>query len=198
MHHDSPVAPLLESAARGTESAWQKIVERYTPLVGSVCRGHGIRGADAEDVAGSVWLRLVANLAGIREPEALPGWLRTTTRHECLMLLRHHSRQIPVDTELGGAGTDPELDAALLGAERRAAARAAFAALPRRDRELLGMLFADPPAPYREISAALGIPVGAIGPTRARCLDRARRTPAIAALLADSHDALIGRRTTAA
>jgi RNA polymerase sigma factor (sigma-70 family) len=195
MDHDSPVAPLLEAAARGSESAWHRIVERYTALVRSVCHGHGIRGADAEDVAGSVWLRLVANLAGIREPEALPGWLRTTTRHECLMLLRHHSRHIPVDTELGGEETEAELDAALLGAERRAAARAAFAALPRRDRQLLAMLFADPPAPYREISATLGIPVGAIGPTRARCLARARRMPAIAALLADPHASLIGRRT---
>jgi RNA polymerase sigma factor (sigma-70 family) len=191
MHHDSPVAPLLESAARGTETAWQKIVERYTPLVVSVCHGHGIRGADADDVGGSVWLRLVANLAGIREPEALPGWLRTTTRHECLTLLRHRSRQIPTDTELGGAETDSELDTALIGAERRAAARAAFAQLPERDRQLLAMLFADPPKPYREISVTLGIPVGAIGPTRARCLARARRTPAIAALLADHHASLI-------
>jgi len=192
MHHDSPVTPLLESAARGTESAWQKIVERYTPLVVSVCQGHGIRGADADDVGGSVWLRLVANLAGIREPEALPGWLRTTTRHECLTLLRHRSRQIPTDTELGGGPeTDSGLDAAMIGAERRAVARAAFAQLPERDRRLLAMLFADPPRPYREISVALGIPVGAIGPTRARCLARARRTPAIAALLADQHVPLI-------
>jgi RNA polymerase sigma factor (sigma-70 family) len=195
MYHDSPVAPLLAGAARGSESAWQKIVERYAPLVQSVCHNHGIRGADAEDIAGSVWLRLVANLAGIREPEALPGWLRTTTRHECLILLRHKTRQIPVDTELGGEETDSGLESALLGAERRAAARAAFAALPRRDRVLLAMLFADPPAPYREISATLGIPVGAIGPTRARCLARARRTPAIAALLADPHASLIDRRT---
>ncbi|HEV2782538.1 MAG TPA: sigma-70 family RNA polymerase sigma factor [Actinophytocola sp.] len=183
MHHDSPVAPLLENAARGMESAWAEIVKRYAPLVFSVCQRYGIGGADAQDVAGSVWLRLVSNLRTIREPEALPGWLLTTARHECLMLLRHKNRQIPTDGALFGAVVDHDIDASLIGDERRAAARAAFAALPPRDRQLLSMLFSDPPKPYKEISSTLGIPVGAIGPTRARCLSRARRTPAIAALL---------------
>jgi len=186
MHYDSPVAPLLESAARGTESAWQEIVARYSPLVLAVCRDYGLSGVDIEDVAGSVWLRLVANVSRIREPEALPGWLRTTVRHECLMLLRHKNRQIPTEGTLIGGTTEPEIDAELIGAERRAAARDAFALLPERDRELLSMLFADPPKPYQEISSALGIPVGAIGPTRARCLARARRTPAVAALLGEA------------
>lgn len=184
MHYDSPVAPLLESAARGTESAWQEIVDRYSPLVIAVCRDYGLHGVDIEDVAGTVWMRLVANLRKIREPEALPGWLRTTIRHECLVLLRHKNRQVPTDSLPTADMFAPEIDAALIGAERCAAARDAFARLPHRDRELLSMLFADPPRPYQEISSVLGIPVGAIGPTRARCLARARRTPAVAALLA--------------
>ena len=41
----------------------------------------------------------------------------------------------------------------------------------------------DPPASYATISVRLGIPVGSIGPTRARCLDKMRRHPAIAALI---------------
>jgi RNA polymerase sigma factor (sigma-70 family) len=184
MHYDSPVPPLLESAARGSESAWQEIVTRYSPLVLAVCRDYGLSGVDIEDIAGSVWLRLVANVSRIREPAALPGWLRTTVRHECLMLLRHKKRQIPTDSStLTDGRTEPEIDAELIGAERRDAARDAVALLPERDRELLAMLFADPPKPYQEISSVLGIPVGAIGPTRARCLARARRTPAVAALL---------------
>lgn len=187
MRNDTPTAPLLESAAQGSESAWREIVDRYTPLVISVCQRHGLSGADAQDVAGAVWLRLVAGLATIREPAALPGWLATTIRHECLMLLRHRNRQIPTDREPSGEPADPAADEALIGAERCTAARQALAALPARDRLLLSMLFSDPPLPYKEISSALGIPVGAIGPTRARCLARARRTPAIAALLADQH-----------
>jgi RNA polymerase sigma factor (sigma-70 family) len=185
MFYDSPVTPLLESAARGTESAWQEIIDRYSPLVLSVCRKYGLTGVDIEDVASAVWLRLVANVRRIREPEALPGWLRTTIRRECLMLLRHKNRQIPTDSTLFGGVTEPEFDASLIAAERRATARDAFAQLPERDRELLSMLFSDPPKPYQEISSTLGIPVGAIGPTRARCLARVRRTPAVAALLAE-------------
>jgi len=174
---------LLENAAGGNESAWREIIDRFSPLVVTICRGYGITGPDAEDVAGSVWLRLVTKLGTIREPDALPGWLRTTVRNECRTLLRHTSRQIPTDTELIGGAVDAEVDSSLIGAERRAAVRDAVERLPARDLELLSMLFADPPKPYKEISSTLGIPVGAIGPTRARCLARARTTPAVAALL---------------
>ena len=183
MCYDSPVRPLLESAARGTESAWREIVERYSPLVLAICRDYGLRGADVEDVAGTVWLQLVVNASHIREPEALPGWLRTTIRHECLLLLRQRNRQVLTDGELIVGVVESEIDASLIGAERGAAARGALAQLPERDRTLLSMLFSDPPRPYQEISSTLGIPVGAIGPTRARCLARARRTPAVAALV---------------
>lgn len=183
MDHDSPVTPLLESAAHGSESAWREIVGRYAPLVSATCRRYRLTEADAEDVCGSVWLRLVAGMKTIREPEALPGWLQTTTRHECLILLRHKNRQFPTSSTLVDEPVDVQLDEALIGEERRAAAHNAVAALPRRDQELLSMLFASPPRTYREISSTLGIPIGAIGPARARCLTRARRTPAIAALL---------------
>jgi RNA polymerase sigma factor (sigma-70 family) len=71
----------------------------------------------------------------------------------------------------------------LLAAERQAALREALAQLTPRDRELIAVLTADPPVPYAEISARLGVPVGSIGPTRLRCLDKLRRYPAIAALI---------------
>jgi RNA polymerase sigma factor (sigma-70 family) len=188
MYYESP-APLLENAARGAEWAWRDIVDRYSTLVSSVCRHYRIRGADAEDVSGAVWLNLVTHLAHIRDAEALPGWLRTTTRHECLRLLRHRNRQIPTDAAMIGDPADPGFDDALIGEERRVAARHAFAQLPPRDQRLLSMLMCDPPRSYREISATLGIPVGSIGPSRARCLARARRAPAVAALLgSDLHD----------
>jgi RNA polymerase sigma factor (sigma-70 family) len=182
MRYDSPVATLLENAARGAEQAWQEIVGRYAPLVFSVCRWHGIRGADADDIAGSVWLRLVANLTAIREPAALPGWLRTTTRRECLTLLGERRREIPQDQDFADL-TEPPADTDLLVAEQHRAVRDAFGDLPERDRQLLALLFSDPPTPYTQISSNLGMPIGAIGPTRARCLARVRRTPAIAALL---------------
>ena len=71
----------------------------------------------------------------------------------------------------------------LLAAERHAALREAFTRLPPRYQQLLTFLMADPPVPYAQISAGLGIPVGAIGPTRGRCMNKLRRDPAIAALM---------------
>jgi RNA polymerase sigma factor (sigma-70 family) len=183
MRDESP-ARLLENAARGAEWAWRDLVARYSSLIHAVCRQHRIDDADAPDVIGAVWLQLVMNLTRIREPAALPGWLRTTTRNECLRLLRHRSRQIPTDSTAFADAEGPAPDATVIGAERLVAARRACAQLPRQDRQLLSLLFSDPPTPYREISATLGIPIGSIGPSRARCLARVRSTPAIAALLA--------------
>ncbi len=180
MYQDSSVTRLLECAARGRESAWREIVDRFSSLIYSMCHRYGISGDDIDDVTSEVWLKLLTNATTIRDPNALPGWLRTTTRNECLGLLRAKTRQFPA--ELVAEPTDPDFDANLLDEERRRAAQEAIAHLSTRDRALLSLLFSDPPVPYTEISSTLGIPVGAIGPTRARCLARARRTPAIAAL----------------
>jgi RNA polymerase sigma factor (sigma-70 family) len=180
----SSVGTLLESAEAGVDSAWQEIVTRYSPLVFRVCHRCGVVGSDAEDVAGDVWLRLVQNLSRIREPKALPKWLMTTARRECVLLSWEKNRQIPKETVDHSV---PGVEGLLLAAEREDAVRAALRTLPDRDRELLALLFSDPPTPYLTISATLGIPVGAIGPTRQRCLARVRRVPSIAALLHDRH-----------
>lgn len=183
---DISATTLLESAATGAESAWREIVARYSTLVYAVCRKHRVTGADADDVSGHVWLSLVTSLATIRCLEALPGWLATTTRRECLKVLRDKERQIP-DCREHPVGTQPSADVVVLEEERRRVVLGAVVELSRRDRELLTLLFSDPPASYTEISSSLGIPMGAIGPTRQRCLARARRVPSIAALLADDH-----------
>ena len=74
-------------------------------------------------------------------------------------------------------------EAEVLMAERNAALREAFRALPPRCQQLIGLLIADPPVPYAEISGKLGIKIGSIGPTRARCLQRLREYPSVAALI---------------
>jgi len=188
MQYDSPVTTLLENAAHGAETAWREIIERYSSLVSAVCGRYGLTGADVEDVSGEVWLLLVENLHTIRDPKALPGWLTTTTRNECLMLLRHKKRQLPSDYEIAPenepqAAADAE--ASVLVRERRDAVRHAVSRLPERERQLLSMLFSDPPTPYATISSVLGMPIGAIGPTRQRCLARMRRNPALTSLLPD-------------
>ena len=80
---DPVVTDLVTRAREGDQEAWHALVERYAPLIWSICRRHGLGHADAEDVGQGVWLKLVRQLDRIREPTALPGWLATTTRREC-------------------------------------------------------------------------------------------------------------------
>ena len=185
---DDPGAADLVAAARGGDKrAWDALVERYAPLIWSICRKYQLGPADADDVAQSVWLHLVDHLDNIRDPAALPGWLATTTRRECGRLARAAHGPYAAIYPLDGENmADEQADTAeqqVLAAERHAALRQALADLPPDGQQLIAMLTADPPVPYTEISARLGIPVGSIGPTRRRCLDRMRRHPAIAALI---------------
>ena len=176
-------ADLIEAARAGDESAWHELVRRYAPLIWSVCRRYRLTETATEDVAGMVWLRLVDGLATVREPAALPGWLATVTRRECLAVLRRRNRETPLGDLETVASVEPATDAWLLDEERRIALREAISRLSEKDRKLMSMLLTDPPAGYAEISATLGIPIGSIGPTRQRCLDRIRQFPAVARLL---------------
>lgn len=179
---DDPIAELVSRARSGDQPAWNRLVERFSPLLWAVCRRHRLTGADAEDVAACVWLRLVERLGTIREPAALPGWLATTTARECLRVLRRTSRHVPIE-EHDFAEAGPASDELLLVHERHVALRAAFERLPDKCRQLLSMLFGERPMPYAEIAEAIGTAVGGIGPNRQRCLDRLRRDPGLAAFL---------------
>jgi len=181
-----PLVTLVMRARDGDESAWAALVERYAPLIWSICRKHRLGDADAADVGQNVWLHLVAQLDKIRDPAALAGWLVTTTRRECARFSRSgqvtQARAYALD-----AGNIPGDQAStaeqVLVAERHAALRQALVHLPPCCQRLLVLLTEDPPVPYAQISAMLGIAVGSIGPTRLRCLDKLRRQPAIAALI---------------
>ena len=176
-------AELVRAAVDGDAEAWGEIVQRFAGLVVAVCRRYRLGDADVGDVSQTVWLRAVEHLGGLREPGALPSWLVSTTRHECLRSLERAKRVVLTDTPPEAHPAQEELDAELLAAERRSALRAAFAVLPQPARDLLVLLLHDPPLSYGEISGRLGIPVGSIGPTRARCLDKLRAAPAVLALL---------------
>jgi RNA polymerase sigma factor (sigma-70 family) len=184
---DPAVTDLVARARGGDKRAWDALVDRYAPLIWSICRNYQLGRADAEDVAQGVWLHLVDHLDQIRDPAALPGWLVTTTRRECWRVIRaSRAPHTVVGPPNAGRVPDEQPDAPeeqLLAAERQAALREAFAQLPREGQRLMAMLIADPPLPYAEISAKLGMPVGSIGPTRSRYLDKIRRYPAIAALI---------------
>jgi RNA polymerase sigma factor (sigma-70 family) len=187
MSDDPSVTDLVTRVTNGDQQAWDALVERYAPLVWSICRRHRLGDADADDVGQSVWLQLTAQLDKVRDPAALRGWLATTTRRECGRVLRTargsqaagyvlDAESIP-DEQTGMAEHE------LLAAERQAALREAVSRLPPCCQRLIAMLIEDPPVPYAQISAKLGIPVGSIGPSRGRCLEKLRHDPAIAALI---------------
>jgi DNA-directed RNA polymerase specialized sigma24 family protein len=144
-----------------------------------------------------VWLLLVEQLGNLRVPAALPGWLATTTQRECLRVLRAARRYdltgAPLESQMPAGAGDAMIEHEILAAELNAALRAAFTDLPPRCRRLLSMLLSDPPFSYAKISAVLSIPVGSIGPQRARCLDRLRRSPYLTTFIdreiEDSEDA---------
>ncbi len=194
---DAPVADLVVRARNGDQRAWDAIVERYSPLVWSICRRYRLAGADADDAGQSVWLQLVDQIDRIRDPAALPGWLATTTRRECSRIVRAAHRAPPpgyvLDTDNIPDERTGTADDELLAAERHAALREALAYLSPPCQHLIALLIEDPPLPYAEISARLGIPVGSIGPTRRRCLNRLRRHPAVAALINPEADSQANR-----
>lgn len=164
---------LVVAAARGDRAAWEELVAAYAGLVWAIIRNHRLSAGDAADVSQTTWLRLVENAGRIQEPSRVGAWLATTTRRECLRVIGQSRRVLllgrPEDYE-SAAPEQPGLDSALLAAERDEDVRRALAQLPPRCQELLHLLMMDPPPSYEEISAAMGIPMGSIGPTRGRCL----------------------------
>src|ERR1051325_4375998 len=185
MRHDPHVVALVTRASGGHAGAWHELVDRYAPLVYTICTRYRLGTHDIEDVGQNVWLLLGEQLGKVRQPAALPGWLATTTARECLRVVTAASKAERLGTGLDDSVIfvdDAVIDEELLVAERNAALRAAFAELPPRCQQLLSMLLSDPPHSYTEINAQTGIPVGSIGPQRARCLERMRRSSALAAL----------------
>lgn len=180
---------LIRAARDGDGEAWNGIVARYSGLVWGVARAHRLGDADAADVFQTTWLRLVEHLDGIHNPNGLGSWLATTARHECLRVLRVGQRHVLTDAFELPDEAGPAIDAALLTSERDAALWRAFDGLTDRCRRLLRLLVADPAPSYEEIGAALEMPIGSIGPTRARCLERLRELVSAAGLAAGPGDA---------
>lgn len=187
MRDDPLVIALVAKAANGDRAAWNDLVERYAPLVWSICVKYRLDRPDIDDVSQSVWLLLVEKIDSLRQPAALPGWIATTTHRECLRVLRsarrHDHADLPPADELQPRDVAATIEQEIIAAEQDAAIRAAFSELPRGCRELLAMLVGEPPNAYADISAALGIAVGSIGPKRGRCLDLLRRSPHLTAII---------------
>jgi RNA polymerase sigma factor (sigma-70 family) len=171
----SATATLLARAAQGDQRAWNELVDEHSRLLWSVARSFRLDAADANDVVQTTWLRLLEHLDRIEDPTRLIGWLVTTARREAMRVLRRAGRERPVieDTVLDRPDDGPPVDSRLLQDERNRALWHAFGRLNERCRQLLRVAVTHPQA-YDEISEALGMPIGSIGPTRRRCLTQLR------------------------
>jgi len=174
----SAVADLVARATAGEQEAWNALVERFTPTIWAIARAHRLSEANAADVSQTIWLRLVEHLDRIEQPERLGAWLATSARRESLRVLRMAGRQVPTgdDFDLRSDTTASPPDVEDMGRkERDEALTELVGRLPCRCQLILRLLSADTPLSYRDLSDALGMPIGSIGPTRGRCLEQLRR-----------------------
>jgi RNA polymerase sigma factor (sigma-70 family) len=173
-------ARLMALAASGDRRAWESLVDAYSGMIWMIARNHRLGHGDAADVSQTTWLRLLEHIDRLNDPGHVGAWLATTARRESLRVQARSKRTVLVadhdelePARRGDAAVDG-VDAALLLDERREEVRAALARLPERCQLLMRLLMTEPPLSYEEVSAALGMPIGSIGPTRARCLARVR------------------------
>ncbi|MEV7013079.1 sigma-70 family RNA polymerase sigma factor [Streptosporangium sp. NPDC051022] len=177
------IGALFRAAADGDAAAWKGLVEGLSPLVWSVVRSYRLSDADGAEVYQTAWFRLAQSLRQIREPDKVGSWLATTARHECLKVLRtDRALSISDNPQVFDLLSDePTPEESVIAAEEAAGDNArlrqlwhAFQQLGDNCQRLLRILLASPPPSYAEVSAALGMAVGSIGPIRQRCLGRLR------------------------
>jgi RNA polymerase sigma factor (sigma-70 family) len=171
------IADLVRRATDGDWWAWERLIDKYGRLIWATTHSFKLPESDAADVVQATWLRLLENIHRLEYPERVGSWLAATARHECLRSLAARKKIVLSldDTPLDCAALhEPEVDERLLAEERAQTVREALSRLPWQWQRLLELLMADPPASYAEISNQLGLPMGSIGPTRGRCLERLR------------------------
>ena len=169
------IAGLLRAATRGDDVAWDGLVEEFGRMVWAIARAHRLSDADAADVAQSTWSQLLEHLDSIHQPERVGAWLATTARRESLRVLRLAKRHVLSGDEVAKSECIDSALEDILKAERDEVLWGCFARLRASDQALLRLMVAGPRPAYDEIAAALDMPIGSIGPTRGRALERLRQ-----------------------
>jgi RNA polymerase sigma factor (sigma-70 family) len=185
----SGLVELVRRASDGDQNAWNALVDQFAGVVWAVARAHRLDEATAADVSQTTWLRLVEHLDRIEQPERIGAWLATTARRESLRVIRLAGRLVPTgeDFDVFPAPSSDAPDMQMLTEERDQLLTTLVRQLPCRCQLILSVLKADTPLSYKDLSEALELPIGSIGPTRARCLEHLRRIGARAGfVLADS------------
>lgn len=178
---DRELVELVLTARAGDSSAWIKLIGRFDTTLRNIAGSCRLASADVDDVVQTTWLALLRDFERLREPAAIAGWL--ATRREAIRPQRSRVREhLTDDVEPSGEPALPGPEASAMASERRAALTRALATLPDRHHRLMTLLLTQPTLDYQQISDRLAMPVGSIGPIRARSLARLSRSPELCAL----------------
>ena len=182
--HDVAVAALVRAAAEGKAGAWESLVARFTPVVRAAARSFKLTPADVDDVVQATWLAAFRSIRALERPDAIGAWLVVTARRQSLRTIQRSVReQLTDDPPDPPGGEAPSAEAVVIERERTDAVRAAVRRLPRRQRQLLAAMLDAPGASYGTLADRLDMPIGSIGPTRDRGLERLRQDPDVVRLL---------------
>lgn len=170
------VAELLRRLGHGDSAAWKEIVHRYGAAVFATVRSFRLQDADALDAVQTTWLHLIEHADQIRHPERLGGWLVITARRACLRILRQ-PKPSPYQFDMAAetvADPFPGPEQRVIDADSTRRLWNVVAELSPRRQALLRVLFRQDFRRYADAACIAGIPVGGIGPTRARALAQLR------------------------
>jgi RNA polymerase sigma factor (sigma-70 family) len=176
----SDLTALVNRCRAGDSEAWALLVDRFSDFVYSVARRYRLNEDDAADVFQNTFEALHAGINKIENPETLPKWLAVTASRISLRTIRIQSRTIPLQTAEGDLtevleAEDASAEESAVKACEAKIVRDSLVKLGGRCAPLLEMLYLDDDQSYGDVSSKLGIPIGAIGPTRARCLEKLKK-----------------------
>jgi RNA polymerase sigma factor (sigma-70 family) len=169
---EEDVTRLVADARHGSELAWEELVRRYDGSLRQLARSYRLGHSDIDDVVQTTWIQLFRRLDRLRDGAAVHAWLITTTRRECLRSFQRNPHEVLTDGTDHEHPDDCDPPAEVIAREQRAVLARALGILPQRHRRLIELLINDECSSYEEVSTRLGMPMGSIGPTRARSLAR--------------------------
>jgi RNA polymerase sigma factor (sigma-70 family) len=160
----------------GDEAALDELVRMMSPVLWHVVRATGLDREASEDVVQNTWLTLVRSADSVRDPQAITRWLCTSARREAWRVSKAATRIRPVEDEVLDArmpvASSPEAE--VVTDDEKAHLWRALGRLPERCQKLLRIVAWEPRPDYSSVAEGLGMPIGSIGPTRRRCLDKLR------------------------
>ena len=181
--NDPTLVALVCAARSGDHAAWDSLVRRFDRMLRSIARSYRLTPADVDDVVQTTWLSMLEHIHDVREPAAIAGWLATATRRHAMRVLQKPARErLSDDPRLGERAVTDGPEEILLAAERREVLAAALATLPQRHRRLMTVFVTQSTVDYSHVSEQLSMPIGSIGPIRARALARLSRNHHLVAL----------------